>query len=198
MTLAPIAAWQRLLVSFLNHSANFFQASDAKFMLLNAILQSHGARHKDIVRAIAYACIKYGFDDFYKGYILRPVSVREVENFLKAQCPQRVQQQELSNVLRLPQCNKYFTVLKGPPSSQPHVIISDLPSMISQPHLHQLQSLLDNIQHIALHPMDMAVTNQTLFDVCPGPCHMSTRSFCVLHCLDLPPQRLQEQPWQGL
>ena len=66
------------------------QVGEAQSLLGNAIDKSHGARHESIIRALAYACLEYGFSNCLKGYCLTPVSFTVVGDIVKNRVPRPV------------------------------------------------------------------------------------------------------------
>lgn len=133
-------------------SGSFVPVGEAQFLLGNAIDKSHGAQHEAIIRALAYACLEYGFSSCLKGYCLAPVSFTAIGDIVKAECPDLFQTMRLREVLNSPQCQKYFSVLEGPPRSNPHVIINNLRFLINHHHLPRVQHLLPDVHAVNLHP----------------------------------------------
>ena len=68
-------------------------------------------------------------------------------------CPSLLQHWKLTGLLQTSQCQRYFTVMRGPPQSLPHVI-ADLHSLMVKVHLPRVQHLLQKIHPSQIHPQD--------------------------------------------
>jgi len=120
--------------------------------LVTAVQKSRGSDTENVVRAVALACLYLNECSACKGYWLNPVSFSDVGVYVREDCPE-VEDWKLTDLLQTSQCQRYFTVMHGPPQSQPHVI-ADLHSLISKAHMPRVQHLLQKIHPSQIHPQD--------------------------------------------
>ncbi len=87
-------------------------------------------------------------------------------------CPSLLQHWKLTGLLQTSQCQRYFTVMRGPPQSLPHVI-ADLHSLMVKVHLPRVQHLLQKIHPSQIHPQDASYDTE--------PCPVVTQQTRVKH-----------------
>ena len=120
--------------------------------LVIAVQKSRGSDTENVVRAVALACLFLDECSACKGYWLNPVGFSDVGVYVRDDCPE-VEDWKLTDLLQTSQCQRHFTVMHGPPRSQPHVI-ADLHSLITKAHMPRVQHLLQKIHSSQLHPQD--------------------------------------------
>lgn len=109
--------------------------------------------YDNVVEAVAMACLD-GLNECSacRGYWLNPVSFANVGVSVREDCPEVVDW-KLTDLLQTSQCQQYFTVMRGPPRSQPH-IIADLRSLIWKACRPRVQHVLQKLHPSQIHPQD--------------------------------------------
>ena len=83
-----------------------------------------------------------------------PVSLRKIQELIVTKCPAVLRQCGLDRLLSSQQCQRHFVVLHGPAHSIPHLMISNIRTMLSQYHMFEIQHILAEIHSVQLHPKD--------------------------------------------
>lgn len=125
------------------------------------------------------------FGECSRGCSLKPLSFTAVGHVIKAQCPDLSASIKVKDVLSKPQCQKYFTVLHGPPRSTPDVVITNLRAMFQKRHLPRVQNLLPDVHTINLHPRAANYTAELYcLDMCGNrqEAELSDKSAPVQQC----------------
>ena len=103
--------------------------------LQKAVQRSHGSHTETFTRAAVALCLQRGLTVTDTGYVLNPVLFSETD---------LVSLQSRS-------CQKYFSVVTGPPSCEP-MVVAHIPALISNPHNLPVRHILSQLRINTRYP----------------------------------------------
>ena len=103
--------------------------------LQQAVQRSHGSHTEAFTRAAVTHCLQRGLTVTDRGYVMDPVIFSETD---------LVSLQSRS-------CQKYFSIVTGPPSCEP-MVVAHISALIATPHQQPVRHILSRLHINTLYP----------------------------------------------
>ncbi len=103
--------------------------------LQRAVQLTHNNRTEAFTRAAVALCLQRGLTVTDTGYMMDPILLPEMDLAL----------------LQSRSCQKYFSIVTGPPSCEP-MVVAHIPALISQPYKKPVRHILSRLQINTRYP----------------------------------------------